>query len=351
MVYPVGFKVVYATDSTRPLPTTHAARPVQISVWYPAIASPGHDRLAFRDYLGLSASELAPNGSDTGAAGHVVEDYKAFLKSRGAADVAIDAWLDRQGEAVRNASPSPGRFPLVLLAPGNGNSASDQAWLGEYLARRGYVVATSPSPTRITGPMEHEEEMGARAAEQAADLALVLATLARLPQVEVTRVGVVGHSFGARAALLFAMAEPRVRALVSLDGGIGTATGRASLEAEPGFHARASKAPILHFYETLDPFMAPDFALLRTLTSADEWLVGPVGLHHHLFTSLGADTGLGAATGATAGSVEAYSAVTLATGRFLDAFLKGNGRVLQASLPSDWARGLPVTRVRASTKP
>ena len=60
------------------------------------------------------------------------------------------------------------------------------------------------------------------------------------------RIGVVAHSFGARGALLLSMRDPRVAALVSLDGGIGTATGRASFEVLPSYHAGAATAPILH---------------------------------------------------------------------------------------------------------
>jgi pimeloyl-ACP methyl ester carboxylesterase len=56
------------------------------------------------------------------------------------------------------------------------------------------------------------------------------------------RMGVVGHSFGARAALLLAMLDPQVAAVVSLDGGIGTASGRASLEALPIYRAEAAVA-------------------------------------------------------------------------------------------------------------
>jgi pimeloyl-ACP methyl ester carboxylesterase len=92
---------------------------------------------------------------------------------------------------------------------------------------------------------------------------------------------VVAHSFGARAALLLAMLDPQVAAVVSLDGGIGTATGRASLEALPFYRAAAVRAPILHFYEELDEFMAPDFGLLHSLTAADRWLVSVPAMHHH----------------------------------------------------------------------
>lgn len=42
-------------------------------------------------------------------------------------------------------------------------------------------------------------------------------------------VAVVGHSFGARSALLFTMQHPELRGLVSLEDGIGTSNGIAPL--------------------------------------------------------------------------------------------------------------------------
>lgn len=72
--------------------------------------------------------------------------------------------------------------------------------------------------------------------------------------------------------------------------------------------------------------MAPDFGLLRSLTSADRRLVPVPGMHHHHFTSLSAVSAeypaLRPAFGATAATVRSYRAVATATGEFLDAFLK-----------------------------
>jgi predicted dienelactone hydrolase len=45
-----------------------------------------------------------------------------------------------QGIAAANATPAPGRFPLVILAHGYGNNREVVAWLGENLATKGYVV-------------------------------------------------------------------------------------------------------------------------------------------------------------------------------------------------------------------
>ena len=91
------------------------------------------------------------------------------------------AWLDAPMLATADPDPSGGRFPLVLVAQGNGQSAPDQAPLAEYLASHGYVVATSPSPMRISGPLVDEASVGARAEEQAADLAFLRAALDARP--------------------------------------------------------------------------------------------------------------------------------------------------------------------------
>jgi dienelactone hydrolase len=239
--------------------------------------------------------------------------------------------------ATLHPPPSGSSFPLVLLAQGNGQTVQDQAPLAEYIASHGYVVATMPSPMRITGPLSDERAVGARAQEQALDLAFVRRVLADRPDVLGQRLGVVAHSFGARAALLLAMLDPQVAAVVSLDGGIGTATGRASLEALPFYRAAAVRAPILHFYEELDDFMAPDFGLLRSLTAADRWLVSVPAMHHQHFTSLGAVSieypSLRPAIGATAATAQAYTAVAAATREFLDTFLKGDSLG-----PSDFRR-------------
>jgi len=119
-----------------------------------------------------------------------------------------------------------------------------------------------------------------------------------------------------------------VAALVSLDGGIGTAAGRSSMEALPAYHAGAVHAPILHVYERLDAFMAPDFGLLRSLTASARWLVAAPAMHHHHFTSLGAATvafpPLRAALAATPATAQAYTAVARAMRDFLDGFVKND---------------------------
>ncbi|WP_242098457.1 dienelactone hydrolase [Sphingomonas sp. CROZ-RG-20F-R02-07] len=52
----------------------------------------------------------------------------------------VDVPFDLPGIATRGAAAARGRFPLVILAHGYGNTPAVLSWLGENLASKGYVV-------------------------------------------------------------------------------------------------------------------------------------------------------------------------------------------------------------------
>ena len=310
--WPVGFRVM--AGSYVPASAANSeARPLQISVWYPA--SPGKGkRMTYRDYVALNASELDPEKPAGKSGGEeAVEEFRSFLASAKILRSDITRMLSTPMKAIANAPAAKGRFPLVLISQGNGQSAHDQAFLAEALAARGYIAATVPSATRISGPMKGEEEIAAKATEQAEDLSHAAEQVKTRAELSEEGLAVVGHSFGARAALLFAMSNPSVRALVSLDGGIGVKTGRGMLERSRLFDAKAMTAPILHFYEELDPFMEPDFALIDSLDGSFRRLVKVPDMHHVHFNSAGSllqrAPSLAAATRATPGTARSVEAV------------------------------------------
>ncbi len=243
---------------------THGA---VIHLWYPATGSGG--RLRFKDYLADGATALA-----------------GFLGKAGVDSAAISRLFASPLYAVRGAAAIDSAFPLVLVAQGNGEDLIDQVVLCEYLASLGFVVATTPSPTLKT-PLEREDQVGSMADAQAAELKSAIGVAASVVRVNLAQIGLVGHSFGARAALLLAMQDSRIRALVSLDGGIGTAMASAEFEKAPSFRIDARLPPILHFYETLDSFMSPDFGLLHRLHTDSLEIVPTSDLHHIHFTTYG----------------------------------------------------------------
>ena len=340
----VGFQVVGARDASRLL--EGAARPVQIGVWYPAAAAPGTP-LAFGDYVALAAAERTLDSVTPEQARGARDSWKRFLTGNGVAEPALDAWLEAPTHARSEAAAAAGRFPLVLVAQGNGQTLADQAVLAELVASHGYVVATSPSQIRLGASMESEADVLPNAREQARDLAFVAVRVAPLPFVDAHQLAFVGHSFGARSALLAALQEPRSVALVSLDGGIGAATAKAWLDADTGLDPAAARFALLHLYETEDAMMAPDFALFERMRSCARRLVRVPSLHHRHFSSYGfAAAAIPDLKDADAGTVSGIQTLAAQAIAFLDAAFGRPAAVSLAAEPLPGVTWSPDTATR-----
>lgn len=281
----IGFRVVGARDGSRRGPGATAARPIQISVWYPAEAS-GVAAMTYGDYVRLAASETTLEPPTPAQADEALSAYRRFLAGTGASENATSMWLGASMAARRDAPPAAGPFPLVVIAQGNGGAAPDQALLAEYLASHGYIVATSPSQARLGDTMTSERDILPSAEAQALDLAFVIRQLRSFPAQSRGPMGLVGYSFGGRSVLLLVGREPRVAAFVSLDSGIATKTGRGWLSRQR-VDAMAVRVPILHVFEDADDFMAPDFTLLASLPKSDRWLLRVSDLSHFEFITYG----------------------------------------------------------------
>lgn len=166
-----------------------------VHAWYPATGTAPPMR--FGDYLDGDAERFAAQ-----LAGAHVEKG------------TIDGLLASPLFGVRSAPPVGRTFPLIVVAQGNGEDVADQVVMCEYLA-------TTPDP---------QDVVGALAEAQRGDMVRAIGMAGAMLRADTNRIGVVGHSFGARSALLLAMRDPRIRAIVSLDGGIGTATARDAFE-------------------------------------------------------------------------------------------------------------------------
>ena len=279
-----------------------------VDVWYPARSA--SRRLSTKDYLGADTTRLI-----------------GFLRGAQVSDSTVRGLLGERLFASFVPAPKLALFPLVLIAQGNGQDVFDQVVLAEFLASNGFIVASTPSPMLRT-PMTSEAQTGALASRQSAQLSRAIAMVARVSRADTTNIGVVGHSFGARSALLLAMQDTRVKVLVSFDGGIGTATARAEFERAPGFSAEANLPHLLHFYETLDAFMKPDFSMISELHFASRTLSPVSAMYHTHFTTYGFAVGryadlarLTRATDATTSNVVRMHAQTA---QFLHRYLRSH---------------------------
>jgi pimeloyl-ACP methyl ester carboxylesterase len=125
----------------------------------------------------------------------------------------LDEFLDTPTACVRDAAPARGSFPVVVYHAGAGSSFEDNAVLCEFLASHGFVVLGSAFQKRDGRSLAPDGEEGS-----ARDLAFLVAHARQVPGADWGRVGVVGHSLGAQAVLLYrSQAGSVADAVVCLD--------------------------------------------------------------------------------------------------------------------------------------
>ncbi len=222
--YPVGVQVKAQYDYTRVYrptvdlvtgqPETHErARPIQSLTWYPA-KNKGKP-LAWRDYMATNATEDTPwlsaaeaqRATDTS----IANSFGSLPPASARQALAQRMW------ASRDAAAADGKFPVVIYAPSFSASATENVDLCEYLASHGYIVLSSPSLGAHTKSMTTDLE-GLEA--QAGDIAFLIGQAHAIPQADMSRIAVVGFSWGGLANVLAAAKDDRIRALVSLDGSV-----------------------------------------------------------------------------------------------------------------------------------
>jgi predicted dienelactone hydrolase len=112
-----------------------------------------------------------------------------------------DAPLFVAGRAAKDATlaPSFGKYPLVALSHGTGGSAMQMAWLGTYLAARGYVAiaVNHPGNNAVTG---YTTQGFVEGWDRAKDISTAITDMLSDPRfgdrIDVGRIGAAGFSYG-----------------------------------------------------------------------------------------------------------------------------------------------------------
>ncbi|HWS38150.1 MAG TPA: alpha/beta fold hydrolase [Actinoplanes sp.] len=156
------------------------------------------------------------------------------------------------GVPLEEVHPSgAGRRPGVVVAHGFSGSAKLMAPFGDTLAARGYVVVLLDFAGHgaNTGPLpDQSASTGESTRTLDHDLDVAVARLRSLPDVDPSRIALVGHSMGAGAVTRYAAAHPEITATVAISlpgpgaaspqGPAGLLTLVGALEF-PGFQATA----------------------------------------------------------------------------------------------------------------
>jgi pimeloyl-ACP methyl ester carboxylesterase len=144
--------------------------------------------------------------------------------------------------ARRDAPIADGRFPVVIYAPSFSSSSWENADLCEYLASYGYVVIASPDMGATTRAMTLDV---AGANTQARDISFLIGYAQTLANTDMSKIAVAGFSWGGISELFAAAHDPRVKALVALDGSMRYFAG---ITKQAGYvHPDEMTIPLLYF--------------------------------------------------------------------------------------------------------
>jgi dienelactone hydrolase len=318
------------------------SRSVRIHLWYPADRS-GAQALRYRDYI-LAAGDQGPDAER-------IDAYKAPPLRRGADERLLDDLLSRPVLAVRDAPPAPGSFPLILYAPSINADPSENAFLFEFLASHGYVVA-SASCVGFDEAEVSRDALGAQA--QFDDIRFVLARVWDEPFVGRREIGALGFSWGGTTAVLLALQHAGVGAVASLDGGHGFAQYRSVAERFPVWSPQNLRAAFLHATPADEE---RDLSFCGSARYADTFVWRIPGILHRDFSADGiARFRIAASDSAAPRVCAAYEALGRFLKEFFDAYLKKDAgarsrlRDAGTSVPgSDWAyrASLPPLPTRA----
>ena len=275
--YAVGFKVTYRLDRSRtwdPTPDSIAegesARPIRVSVWYPARPARAARPMPYRGYLMLTA----PN-RNFGRLNAMIERADVtpmrdviFLGS----DSLFQKLLASPTAAFANAPAAAGRFPVIGYSAGYNNRSHDNSVLAEYLASYGFIVVTVPqlgtAATRLTlriNPVDLET--------QTRDLELAIGEVLAGPNAEPRKLGIMGYSMGGVVALLLAARNPNVDAIVGLDPSIRAPRFVELVTRAPQFEPRNIRAPLLSLQSgNASEASAQDTTVVHELRFADRYV-------------------------------------------------------------------------------
>jgi dienelactone hydrolase len=252
---------------------------MQISVWYPAVKTARQSFMRFEEYVYLLSQELNFSPLTTKQARQSVDTFMKGPVTRGAAIDKLDALMKMRTGAIKNASPAPGRFPLVVYAhiPPSGNSI-----MCEYLASHGFVVAAIP----VKGTFEYNLDVTLAGVEtQIKDIEFVIGLLSLARNVAGDKTAAIGMSFGAISAFGLQTRNSELDAVISLDGGIGSPFGANVVQRTPYYNLSRVTVPLLHLYGANVP--GTDLTFIHSLKYSRRYLIAFPGMRHADFTNQG----------------------------------------------------------------
>ncbi|WP_254562893.1 alpha/beta hydrolase family protein [Dyadobacter diqingensis] len=219
IVYQVGYRVISFVDSARTYrPNVEQSdrlyfRPIDIDLWYPAQPVSSDSTLRFGYFLQLLQHRANFYGAPQKFDSLPMTIAKSFCDGFGCSRPNL--LLQNPTYTFNQAKSVSKRFPLILYFASFGSMGYENYLLFESLARQGYIIACINSIGRYPGDMTMKN---ADLMEQVKDADQILNLLSHDNRIDITKIGVLGYSWGGLAGVLWAMQRDEVDAIVSLDG-------------------------------------------------------------------------------------------------------------------------------------
>ncbi|HEY6372403.1 MAG TPA: alpha/beta fold hydrolase [Candidatus Sulfotelmatobacter sp.] len=211
-------------------------------------------------------------------------DRSSLANMFGGNEALLDDLLKRKTAAYLDAPPASGSFPVVVYSMGQNDHNEENAVLCEFLASHGFIVVSvpdlGPTPRRssliVDDPASYEG--------QVRDLEFALQETLKMPSADGSRVAAVGMSMGGIYALLFAMRNDRVGAIVGLDASYMEPLPRYYYKYQEAyyFNPPAIRIPLLSIFRK-DEHVSQD--VIAKLRYSDRVLVEVPKVIHADFTS------------------------------------------------------------------
>lgn len=349
--YPVGFKLIEAVDHTRSYPSGIGSgiqtRPIRVYLWYPASSGEGR-ALTVNDFILSAAGDFGlPN------------DRLPVPLEQGLDKTELGKVLSQPLKSTRDLPLASGTFPLLLFGQGlYYESPLSNVVLCEYLAGRGYIVATCPllgTHYRLVNQSADDLETQVR------DLEFVLAEARARTEGKSGRLGIIGYDLGGMAGLVLAMRRPEIEAFLSLDCGILTPHFSGLPASHSSYREEFFAIPWMHmtqarFLETVPGETAP-LTLADRKKYGDSWIVAVPAENHGAFTSYATFGIRNAVRGYWAGFDEnapaLHDEICRLAGDFFDAALMNHPEAMQEKAPGEGTggSGLKITYRKGAVPP
>lgn len=217
--YFAGYKTIHTVDRTRlykPGAYSSSAlyfRPVDIDIWYPAKKPDPDSNMVFKDFLTLFVNRPNYYRDSITRPGTINDMAKAFCDMNKCSDTTKLLYF--KTGSFKNAKPAKGRFPLVIYLASYGSNCFENYTLFEELSKQGFVVVSINSIGRFPGEMtmKYEDVM-----QQVNDAVFSLNYLSESQNINFSKVGIAGYSWGGVAGGILANKIPNSTCLISLDG-------------------------------------------------------------------------------------------------------------------------------------